>query len=305
MAQPKNRQRRGEAKEKSPNRVELENLEKKTEAIVQKRNEFNRLAQLAREERDLLNTKKKEIFGQLNKAKEEREAFNQELREHKELRNEYQRQAKELIAKKRHKMKKEDQALRSPGLRAQELKAEIADLEFRQQTTVISTHEENELLKQIRLKRHEYDVIKKEAAKAAKLQVDLSDTDKAIDTLFAKAEEEHQKVVALYKQSQGAHDRFMKLFNEAATVAGEADKHHHAFLEHRGKADEQHQLFLELREKMLELKGKEFADRREARVIIKEQQRRVRDAVANPEKLKEAADSALEQLKKSGKISLR
>lgn len=303
MAQPKHRRGRDEAA-KSPHRVELENLQKKSDGIVQKRNDLNAQAVQARSERDLLNGKRRELVEQMNQVKAERDAFNAQLREAKDLRTRYQTQAKELIAQKRSRFKKDPAKLRSPGLRAHELLAEMRDLEYAQQTRVLTTAQENELIKQLRHKAHEYEQIKREAAKVAKIEVDLTETDKAIDTLFAKAEEQHQRVLAFHKQSQGAHERFVKVVNEIGAVTAEANKHHKRFLEIRAQADEQHGQFLELREKMLELRGRDMADRREAREIIQQQHRQVRETIANPKKLDEYADQSLEQLKKSGKIRL-
>lgn len=304
MAQPKNRPRRGEEDKKSPHRQELENLSKKADAIVQRRNELNQQAGDLRAQRDLLNDRKKQSFGEMRKAKSERDKLNDQMRKHKELRNQFQAQAKELIAKKRGRLKKEAPAIRSPQLRAQELRAEIRDLEFAQETTVLTTAQENELIKQIRLRRVEYNQIKKEADKAVQFKVDLSDLDKSIDELFAQAEAEHQAMLGAAKAAQAAHERFLKVFNDASVVIAEADAKHKLMLETREKADEQHQQFLELREKMLELRGKETTDRREARAVLREQQHRVRQAVADPKKLDEAADKTLEELKKTGKIRL-
>lgn len=310
MAQPKNRgPRRGEEPkdpEHAARRAEFENLQKKADGHVQKRNELNEQARAARAERDLLHSKQKEFAEAMNKAKDERDALNSKLREAKDARAQFQAQAKEIIAKKRAKFKKDDKEprKRSPYLFAQELLAEINDLEFSQQTRVLSVAQENELLKQLRAKRAEYEKVKKEAEKSKQLKVDLSDLDSAIDELFKKAEEQHQIVVALHKQSNEAHERFVKALNDLATLRAEANRHHKHFIELREKSDAEHKAFLEIREKMLELKGQEFADRREAREVIKEQRSRVRDAVANPRGLEQHAESALDKLKKGGKITL-
>jgi uncharacterized coiled-coil DUF342 family protein len=310
MAQPKNRGPRHGEEDKDPERAarraEFENFQKKADAHVQKRNELNEQARAARAERDLLHSKQKEFVDAMNQAKDERDGLNGKLREAKDLRAQFQTQAKEIIAKKRarHQKDSKEPGKRSPNLHAQELLAEINDLEFSQQTRVLSVAQENELLKQMRAKRAAYEKVKKDAEKHKQLKIDLTDLDAAIDELFKKAEEQHQIVLALHKQSNDAHERFVKALNDLATLRAEANKHHKHFLELREKSDVEHQAFLEVREKMLELKGKEFADRREAREIIREQRGRVRDAVANPRGLDQHAESALDKLKKGGKITL-
>ncbi len=306
MAQPKHRPAPHDEKDKEreARRAELENLQSKADGHVQKRNEFNTQARGARDERDLLNTKRKTVAEDLHKAKDERDAVNVKLREAKELRFQFQSQAKEIIATKRARLRKEAPQIRSPHLRAQELMAEINDLEFSQQTVVMSLAKENELLKQMRVRKLEYEKIKKEVDKASALKIDLSDLDKAIDELFKRAEEQHQVVLALSKESQGHHERFVKLVNEIGTITAEANKHHKRFIELKEKADAEHQAFLELRSKVLEVRGQDMADRQAAREVIREQRHRVRDAVSNPQRMAAITEDRLEQLKKGGKIQL-
>jgi phosphoserine phosphatase len=304
MAQPKNRRRRDEP-EPSPERKERENLEKKADAIIQKRNEFNDQANTARGERDLLNDKKGALFSQLDVHKKERDGHNANLREHKEKRNAYQQQAKLLIAKQRSARREpKDKGAPNPIFRAKELQSEIRDMEYQQQTTVLTTAKENDLIKKIRVKRIELSGLQKEADKAKLVDVDMRNSSDAIDQLFKLADAEHQEVVKYYKLAQDAHEKFMGVFNEVSRVMAAANVKHQEYLDIRAKADDQHKAFLDLREKILELKGKDIADRHEARAIIREQREQVRKAVADPKKLDEHADDILEKLKKGGKIQI-
>ena len=166
MAQPKNRRRRDEP-EKSAERKERENLEKKADMFIQKRNELNDQANLARGERDLLTDKKKSVFEKMDAHKKERNEHNANLREHKEKRNAFQQQAKLLIAKQRGQRKEKPEGP-SPIFRAKELQSEIRDMEYQQQTTVLTTKQENKLIEEIRKKRIELSGLQKEADKAKK-----------------------------------------------------------------------------------------------------------------------------------------
>lgn len=302
MAQPKNRARRDE-RPKSAEQKERENLEKKADLFVQKRNELNDQANLLRSERELLNGKKGELLDQMDTLKKERDGHNGQLRQHKEKRNAYQQQAKLLIAKQRGEKKKAQQVM-SPVFRVKELESEIRDQEYQQQTTVMTVKEENKLIASIRKKRLELSTLRKDAVKAEALSVDLRDTSQAIDQLFALADAEHQEVLRHYKLAQDAHGRFLRAFNEAAQIIAAANAKHQELVEARQKADEQHQHFLELRAKILELRGKESVERQEARAILREQRKRVHEAVEDPKKLAEAAETTLERLKRGGKISL-
>jgi phosphoserine phosphatase len=306
MAQPKNRQRRfgDESPEKSAERKERENLEKKADMFVQKRNELNDRARQLREERDLLNGKRQELMGKMDEIKKERDGHNANLREHKEKRNAYQQQAKLLIAKQRGEKKNKEPGKESAVFQAKRLESEIRDMEYDQQTTVLTTKQENKLIETIRKKRIELTALAREAEKIRLQSVDLRNSSDAIDQLFKLADAEHQEVVKYYKLAQAAHEQFMKVFQETSMIMATANAKHAEFIETRNKSDEQHQEFLKLREKMLELRGKEFAEKNEARQIIREQRDQVRKAIADPQKLDEHADDVLEQLKKGGRIKL-
>lgn len=300
MAQPKHRPNQ----QTSQARQELENLQKKADGFAQKRNEFNDQGRGARAERDLLNGKRRQLVDQMKTVKAERDSINAKIRELKALRDDAQGQAKALIATKRGKIREKNPQAKPATLRVQELRAEIRDLEYGQQTRVLTTAQENELIKQLRMKQKELAALRRSAEEESKLKVDLSDLDSAIEELFQKAEDAHQQVIASHKSSQEAHERFVKLVNEIGTVGAEADKHHKHSLALREKADEQHQKFVELREKMLEIRGQEFQERRQAREIIHDQRQRVRRNVMDPRALDQHAESSLEALKKGGKIQL-
>lgn len=306
MAQPKNRQKRfgDESPEKSAERKERENLEKKADMFVQKRNQLNDQARQLREERDLLNGKRQDLMGKMDDIKKERDAHNGKLREHKEKRNAYQAQAKLLIAKQRGEKKQKEPGKESAVFQAKRLESEIRDMEYDQQTTVLTTKQENKLIETIRKKRLELTSLAREAEKIRLQNVDLRNSSDAIDQLFKLADGEHQEVVKYYKLAQEAHERFMKVFQETSMIMATANAKHAEFVATREKSDEQHQEFLKLREKMLELRGKEYAEKNEARQIIKEQREQVRKAIADPKKLDEHAEDVLEQLKKGGKIKL-
>jgi len=298
MAQPKR-----EKREVSASRAELENLEKKSSQFIQRRNELNDQARVARGERDLLHDKRKELFEQLNQIRAERDKFNQLLRQHKEARNAHQAQAKELIGRRRGQAKKGEES-RSAPMRARELEHQIREMEYRQQTQVLTSKAEEKLVKEIRLKRAEVAKLRPDLSKSKQLKVDLSDTEKAIDVLFAQADEEHKHVVAYYKASQEQHEKYVALVKEVGRVIAEANAKHAEFVEIRKKADDQHEKMLELRNRVLELKGEASNERREARAIIKDRSRQVREAVADPKRLDAHAESVLEQLKKGGKIRI-
>lgn len=281
--------------------AELDNLERRFHEAVQKRNELNSQAKLLREERDQLNDARRGFLGKLDGLKKERDHYNALVREHKAKRNEYQAAAKGLLAEK---TAKKGGLKPSVGLQAQQLKHEIQMLEYKQETTVLTNEKENALIKEIQIKRKLLASLQSQLTANRALKIDLTDKDKAIDELFAKADEEHKLVEQYFKLSNERHQQFMKLVEEASILITNANAKHKAYEEARAKAQEQHDKATESRTKIMDIKGQDRRERDEARAIIREQRAEVSKKLGDPSKLEEHASSVFEQLKKGGKITL-
>jgi uncharacterized coiled-coil DUF342 family protein len=236
----------------------------------------------------------------MNAVRDERDAFNKKLREHKELRNSYQDQARELIRKKMG-TRKEGKEFKSAPLRARELQHQIRDLSYKQETSVLTSKQEEKLIKSIRQMRAELAKLGPEMDKAKKLKVDLSDTDKAIDSLFAQADAEHQQVVGFYKASQEQHDKYVELVKEVGALIADANAKHAHFVELRTKADGEHQKFLELRSKILDIRGADRNERDEARKMIRDHAKRRDGGSRTPPSSRSTRNPRLRPLKKAEK----
>jgi len=281
---------------------QLRDAEKKYQAYIEKRNEFNDMARLIREERDMINEKRKEIKEKMEKTKTERDKLVLKMKQHRDTRNKLQKQAKELIDAKR---KKKGEVFRNLPLRVEELKADFQMLEYRQETVPMSSGDENELIDKIRQKRAEYEKTKKLLEEQKVIEIDISDKDNAIDTLFKKADEEHEKVQKFYNESQKKHEEFMKMVNELSISINEANKKHKEFIEIKNEAQMIHEKAFEMRSKIIAIRGEKRKQRDEAKRAIQEQNIQARKAVFDKKKLDEIADESLDDLKKGKKISLQ
>ena len=290
-----------ETSDKKKELEQLRNAEKKFQAYIDRRNELNDLAKILREERDMINSKHKEMREEMAKLKKERDELVAQMRIHKELRNGFQKQAKEIIGVRQ---KKRGEVFKNLPLRVEELKADVQMLEYQQETTILDPQNENELIDKIRKKRKEYQQLLKELDRQQSLQIDISDKDKAIDELFKKADEEHEKVQKLYNESQKKHEEYMKLVNELSITIAEANKKHEEYIEARNEAQRNHEKAIEMRGHILEVRNERKKRYEEAKRIIREQNTQARKAVMDTEKLQKIADSALDALKKGEKISL-
>jgi phosphoserine phosphatase len=290
-----------EGKSNKKDLEQLRNAEKKFQSFLQRRNELNDLAKMLREERDMINNSHKDIKENMELLKQERNDLVTKMKYHKKIRNQLQAQAKELI---KARQKKQGEVFKNLPLRVEELKADVQMLEYRQETVPMSSNEENELIDKIREKKMEYDHIMKKMKDQQTIQIDISDKDNAIDELFKKADEEHEKVQKYYDESQKKHDEYVKMVHELSISIAEANKKHEQYIETRNEAQSNHEKAMEMRSKIISVKDERRQQWRDAKKMIKEQNLQARKAVMDKDKLHEISEKSLESLKKGEKISL-
>ncbi|MGB0653263.1 MAG: coiled-coil protein [Thermoplasmatota archaeon] len=280
---------------------DVRNLQDKFHGLLDQRNHFNELSREARNARNALNDQRREKASQIDEHKAARDECNAKMREHKELRNSYQDQAKALISQKKGKAGGVERSL---PMQARKLKGEIEKLILRQETTVLGPKDERALLDDLRLKRQELAEIEGKLSKQQSLEVDLSDTDKAIDTLFGKADEEHAHVKKWHNEANEHHAKFVECVKEVRIISEEADAKHKEFVAYKTKADEFHNKAMELREKVMAVRGERRAQFAARRQEVKDLNTGINQRLNDPKALEKANESALDALKKGGKISL-
>ena len=286
---------------KKKDNEQLINSEKKYQSYIQKRNELNDLAKLLREERDMINGRHKDIKDSMKKVKDERDQFVIQMKKHRDIRNKLQEEAKSIINARRE---KKGEVFKNLPLRVEELNADVQMLEYRQETIPMKPQEENELIEKIREKKIEYRNTLKKLEKQKSIEIDISDKDRTIDNLFKKADEEHEKVKKLYDESQKKHEEYLKLVNELSVNIAESNKKHEQYIEIRNEAQKNHEKAVEMKSKIISVKQERRNQWKQAKMAIKEQNIKAREAVMNQDKLKEIADKSVIDLKKGKKISL-
>ena len=280
---------------------ELQQAEIKLESLLERRDALNQEAQQARTERDMVHEKKRELSAQLREIKDRRGDLVARARAHRAKRDEFQAKAKSLIELKRK--------LRSSrGLSASEelrtLQRRTQAMELKQQTASLTLAEENELIDQIKghLKRlKELQSLKDEQDKITK---EVKDLDGTITDLFAKADAEHKAASELSAQAQTVHEQTLELVQAVSALIAEGNAKHEAYLEARTKADEVHAKVVEMRDKVLTIRGAARAEQREARDLVRNQNRTVRRTLLDEKKLEEAADQAVRTLLQKGRVEI-
>jgi len=285
----------------SAEKVDVRNLQDKFNNLLNTRNEHNDLAKQARTDRDQLNEARRVKSLEIEEHKKARDAANEVMRQHKELRNAFQDQAKALIEEKKGKTGAVSSSL---PLQVRKLRNELQAMVEQQQTTTLTVAKERVLVEKIAETWKELKSKEAELQKQKAVQVDLSDTDTTIDGLFAKADEEHAKVTAAMKEAQAHHEKFIAGVKEIRVLVTEANKRHAEFVAHKQKADEAHNKAMELREKVMAVRNERKAEYDARRKEVQEVNTAARRSVADPRALDRLKDQALEDLKKGGKITL-
>jgi uncharacterized coiled-coil DUF342 family protein len=291
----------GEGGEKKEAYVDIRNLQDKFNSLLEQRNSFNDMARKAADERNQLNEQRRSKAAGIEASKVARDAANEEMRKHKELRNAYQDQAKALIAEKKGKAGAVSSSL---PLQVRKLRNDLQAMVEQQQTTTLTIAKERVLVEKIAETWKELKGKEAELLKQKSVQVDLSDADQSIDALFAKADEEHELVTKHMKEAQAHHEAFISAVKETRVLVNEANAKHAEFVACKVKADEYHTKGMELREKVMQVRGEKKAEFDARRKEVQEVNTVARRNVADPRAIERAQDSALEQLKKGGKIQL-
>jgi phosphoserine phosphatase len=223
------------------------------------------------------------------------------MKEHRDIRNKLQKQAKSIIEARR---KRKGEVFKNLPLRVEELKADVQMLEYRQETVPMKPQEENELIDKIREKKILYEDTIKKLEKQKSIEIEISDKDHAIDELFKKADEEHEKVNHFYNESQKKHEEYIKLVKELSVTISESNKKHEQYIEVKNEAQKNHEKAIEMKSKIISIKEERRNQWKEAKMAIKEQNIKARAAVMDKNKLKEIADQSVDDLKKGKKITL-
>jgi len=218
-------------------------LKKEADVSKLERNRLNAEASQFATRRDELNTKTRALIDSAQQSKDKRDEFNKLVSENKEKRDSINEQANNLLAK-------ADQIKRkfrvSGGLSLSELKREIDHLEFRQQTEVVSTEKERELVDHIA---HLWEEYRKKRVELEN-NTELKEALEKAHQLREEASEFHNQLTDNADRAQECHEKMLKCFKEADAVRAEADVAHKEFVRAQESADEQHQKYIKMEKEL-------------------------------------------------------
>lgn len=221
-------------------------LKNKSEEYKNKRNELNLEASKCASKRNDLNKRTKEQIDEAQQLKKLRDENNEQVGVSKQKRDELNDQANKIYAE-IDKIRKDMNLGDGPSLK--ELKREIDTLEFKQQTEVLTSSKERELVDNIAKLTDELKRRKQQLEGSSELRSLLEQA----QALRDEAAVHHAKVKEYAEAAQKYHDKMITIFKEADAIRAESDAAHKEFVKAQEAADEQHRLFIQSQKEIREL----------------------------------------------------
>ncbi|MDH5734122.1 MAG: hypothetical protein OEY88_10150 [Candidatus Bathyarchaeota archaeon] len=190
------------------------------------------------EKRNSLNTAVRKLRDEAVTLREKRDSINEEVKDLKRLREEATLERKERTAQ-ISELKERLKILlgMKPSQTRQSIQEKIKSLEWRIQTTSLSVKEEEPLIDQIRVLESQLLIHQQ----IKKLEEDIIEKRAEEKTFIARAQQLHEKLSELARQSQTLHEKRLKSLDESRSIKSDADDAHQEFLEIKQKAEDSHE----------------------------------------------------------------
>ena len=194
--------------------------------------------------RDALNAQVRELVDQASKHRENRDGLNVKVKESKDLRDEWNKKVSELNEKVSA-LRKDKEPLpekkQEGDVPIKQLKKQLRELEFKQQTSNLKKDKEDEIVKQISQLAHQI----QEKEKVSEQGGEIRELVHQLRDAKAQAETYHKAVAEYARLAQTAHDDMIALYDQADKLRKEADAAQEKFVECKTQADEEHKKHIE------------------------------------------------------------
>lgn len=261
-------------------------LNREAEKYKRDRDHFNSEMKKWVEKRSGVNDKLRKLIKQANSHRDERDRINKEVQKSKKKREKLNAKYLELFDEV-NKLKKTQ--LPQKGIPLGRLKKDLKKLEFKQQTSVLTTEQERELIDSLAQIQSKIKENEKLLEKNKEIQDALEVARKAKD----KAETEHRSVNELANNAQLEHDEMIKIYGQVDNLKVEVDDAQNQLVKCKLEADEKH------RNHIMYIKQVHDYDK----IIYSLKQKRRRFKKVKDEKIaKQQAEDIYERFKKGEKL---
>ena len=218
--------------------VKREQANAEAEKHRRRRDELNLGTREWVERRDTLNAQVRGLVEQATQHRQKRDELNAQVQAAKVERDKWNRRVNELIVKVND--LKRTKAPRG-GVPIARLKREARELEFRQQTSVLTPGEEKALIEGMARLQAEIRKREKELEQDDEVKKAIEQVREAKEV----AEASHKSVGGLAEAAQKEHDQMVSLFEQGDALRKEADGAQEDFIKTKMLADEEHRKHIE------------------------------------------------------------
>lgn len=266
----------------------IDDLKHELASLKENREDANREASKWIEKRNAGLDHIKKLRDEITVLKEKRDALNEEVQKLKNLRE----QAKAKRNEKQTDLSMLEEKLRpviknKPHGDMADIQKEIEEIDWRIQTTIVSSDEEKYLVDQVKTLETQlsiYKQLQKTGKRIAELKAERS-------SLSEEAKLHHEKLSELAKQSQKLHEEMINMVKGIHNIQNEANNAHQKYLEAKQHSQVIHQKYVE---SLSQIKSLEQGIRRTA------EEKKTAIELGMREKLKQ---KSLEKLKRGEKLT--
>ncbi len=244
-----------------------------------------------RDRRDELRAEAPQIHDEISEQRDARDELNAEVQRQKELRDKETDRARELqeqLNERRGKRRGAEQYVS-----VEDMQREFRELEWKHQTTSLTADEEKAVIEEMERLSKAIASTPKDTPKPADFTEEMEKLWQEIQEVRNKAQEHHEKMVALVEEAQLRHKNVIQLsqnLNPARTEAGEA---HHMYVQCLQEADEMRERLEELREQELTLKAQLDTIRKSRKETRREREKVAMERLAEQARTKQQSGQKL------------
>ncbi len=283
--------------------AELSNAEKRLRTIYERRDAFQEEAKVFRDIRNDLQEKRRSTLDTISELKVQKDELYAQINEAKARRDHFNEKAGLISGTIRR--RRDDDKKAEPYEDRITLEIEIGKLEKQYETIPAKDlASERKLVAQIEEKRKKLHAILEKEPEREMKATEYKNAEDEVQDYRQKADDEHKRMNELYGKVREIDQKMKDIYPTINHLRAEGDKNHEEYLKARAQADAQHQKAMELRDHVLQMREEKRKILNEARSVVDDQNRKVRDVLEDESKLDSAADEAVNLLMKKGKISL-
>ncbi len=244
-----------------------------------------------RDRRDELRSEAPVVHEEMSDQRTRRDELNAEVQHQKKLRDEANEHVR-LLQEQLHELRAQRDNQRN-YIPLEELQRQFRELEWKQQTTTLTVEEERILLDEMERLSKAMETAPTHTSQSANQSEEMDELWQEIQEARDKAQEHHEKMIALVEEAQQTHRSILGLSQGLGPARSEGDEAHQEYVKCLQEADEMRERVDVLREQERELKSQLDSIRKDQKASRQAQEQAAMEKLAEQAKAKQQAGQKL------------